>query len=222
MSLDLSIVVPSIRPDYLRGCVESIKQVIPEAEVVVVSTSVNCSLAQELGCVFVAEPENFVSLNAVFNEGFRAATRDFVLWFNDDAKLLKLPDVDLDPDTLYAIGVSENEKAEKADYYVKQHIIYYPDFGLFSRALGARLGWWDDRYTFYWADTDFACKVWESGDGVEPLLGSLVYHSPHRDESKEKGQALFGVDQEKFFAKWNSKRDMLNAKLGAKKNSKST
>ena len=142
-------------------------------------------------------------------------------WLNDDLELLRFPTNFIpEPDTVYALGVTNDKTKDKPEYWVRFHLVPYGDFCLFPRALGQRFGWWSDRYRFFYSDVEFILKFWRHANGLRNLEGSLVYHTAHEDALKRKIKKLLAEDGKIFYDTWGPMAKVLEEEVRKKQCSK--
>jgi hypothetical protein len=211
---NLSIVIPSIGRYSLQDCLQSVNQVLPSSEVIVVGPKKIRDIVEQFHAIFIEEPPSFYRMSEIFHIGFSAATKKYIAWLNDDTELLQFPaGFEPAPDIIYALGVTNDKAKDKPEYFCRHHLVPYCDFGLFAKELGQHFGWWSEEYKFYAADVGFVCKFWLYANGLKNLKGSLVYHSPCEDELKQKIKKLLTEDLGIFYNKWGPVADKLQNKV---------
>jgi len=227
--LDLSIVIPTVnRADSLKACLAAVRESTGQNyEVIVVdgassdgTAGILAEARGELGehlCVITEQcREGFVR---AANKGFRAARGRYVTWLNDDAR--PLPGsldraVECVGGTSDRVGlaamfhstpVSGNVAVAVSHRGRTYHVLHvrgtlYANFGVGSRELFERLGYFDERYFLNAADPDFSLKVWDAGFSVAPAFGALIDHDEIADHRRKVDVNCGATDNAKLFAKW--------------------
>ena len=156
-----------------------------------------------------------------YNQGFRAARGQYVMWLNDDSHplagaveaavaTLERPDlVDVGMVAFYHNLDREWNRLDSVQHAGQCYSIYnvrgyaYANFGLLRRDLGERLGWLDERYYFCAWDPDLSLKVQkEAGLLVVGCRQALIYHEELVDARKSQDMSIIDQDNGKLFAKW--------------------
>jgi GT2 family glycosyltransferase len=155
------------------------------------------------------------------NAGFGAARGRWVCQLNDDCELMpyavenavRFMEAPAHRDVgqaafFHDTPVRRNIEREirvEGTRYVVCHVrgLCFANFGLVSRELGDRLGWYDERFFMYGADPDFSLRVWhEAGLRVSPCAGALVRHLEVEDERSSGERRRQGEDNALLFEKW--------------------
>lgn len=136
-------------------------------------------------------PVNGVPRTAIqgFNSAFRAARGEYVAWFNDDCAVTAGWDVAafefMSQNSNVGVGAmswcdmhSDDARHHKCRFMVRSIWgVVYANFGIISRDLGERVGWFDERLTSaYGCDNSLCCRVMDLGLGVVAIAGSKVVH----------------------------------------------
>ena len=155
------------------------------------------------------------------NKGMRAATGEFIVQLNDDCRLmpyaienalhmLRAPahrdvgQLAFFHDTRVMRNVQQEITVDDVRYVVC-HVrgLCFANFGIASRDLYERLGYFDERFHMYGADPDFSLKVWhEAGLRVLPCPGALVRHLEWVDDRAATERAAQRTDNLRLFEKW--------------------
>ncbi len=154
------------------------------------------------------------------NKGFRAARGRCVTWLNDDARPVAgaldraMEQLAFAPRTVGMVALFhpahttgniafEAHHRGRAFHLLHVRGTLYANFGMASRALFERLGYFDERYFLNSADPDFSLKVWHAGLAVAPALGALIDHDEVQDDRRESDRSRGDEDNAKLFAKWD-------------------
>ncbi len=222
----VSIVVPTYgRAELLGRCLRSIGATVSLPHEVICVTVAGDEptrelLAGEPGVASVVQPERSGFVRAA-NAGFRAARGRWVCQLNDDCELMPYA-VENAVSFLSApahadVGQAaffhdspvrrniEREITVEGVRYVVCHVrgLCFANFGLISREVGERLGWYDERFFMYGADPDLSLRVWhEAGLRVAPCAGALVRHLEVEDGRSAEERRRQGEDNALLFEKW--------------------
>jgi len=171
--------------------------------------------------VNIAQPEREGFVRAA-NAGFRAARGEYLMQINDDTRLLRHSvqnairfleapahrDIGLAAffhNSPVTRNIHRQIQLDGRWFYVCQvRGLCYANFGLGTRDLYERLGFFDERYFMYGADPDFSLKVWhDAGLRVEPCPGALIEHDEQTDDRAATERAEQDRDNSLLFEKWN-------------------
>jgi GT2 family glycosyltransferase len=155
------------------------------------------------------------------NRGMRAATGEYIVQLNDDCRLmpyaienalhmLRAPahrdvgQLAFFHDTSVSRNIQQDITIDDVRYVVC-HVrgLCFANFGIASRALYERLGYFDEQFHMYGADPDFSLKVWhEAGLRVLPCPGALVRHLECADDRAAVERPAQRADNVRLFEKW--------------------
>lgn len=228
--VDLSIIIPTFnRCQPLVKCLTAIRDATQLAfEIIVVdgassdgTTDVLTQMGQSLGerLRVIREPrrEGFVK---AANKGFRVARGRHLTWLNDDARPLSrcldraVEQFALSPRTVGMVAMFHSSPVTRNIAFEAHHLgrafhvlhvrgTLYANFGVASRGLFERLGYFDERYFLNGADPDFSLKVWQAGLSVVPAIGALIDHDEIHDDRRDADLSRADNDNAKLFAKWD-------------------
>jgi GT2 family glycosyltransferase len=223
----VSIVIATYnRLERLKRCLDRVRaHVAIDHETIVVGGSAGDGteewLAAQTDVHFIREPQRAGATRA-YNQGFRAARGDYVMWLNDDsyplpgaveAALWMIERPDLTDVGLIAFYHNLDREWNRLDSVERDGHTYsiynvrgrpYANFGLLRRELLERLGFLDERYYFCAWDPDLALKVQlEAGLQVIGCREAFVYHEELIDERKTQDLSVVDGDNAKLFAKWS-------------------
>lgn len=228
--LDLSIVIPTYRrPRGLAACLAALpaaarmphEVILVDAggctETVAVIEQARRSLGERVVVIRETRPEGFVR---AINRGFRAARGRHLTWLNDDCRPLpRSLDRALDqlvraPRHVGMTALFHSSKTDRNIAFEACHLgrmfrvlhvrgTLYANFGLASRALFERLGFFDERYRFCGADPDFSLKCWNTGLAVVPAIGALIDHDETPDDRREADREQVQRDNALLFERWD-------------------
>lgn len=194
---ELSIVSGTVdRPEHLNRFVRSIVDHtdIPYELILVDSGDKPCVLESDL-----IRPEIKIlrdipraGYRQAYNKGFNAATGRYVVFLNDDVEVMKSWAIEavrfMDANKKWcgmgAIYFSENGPHGK--FEIREWLnLPYANFGVISKELGNRLGWFDDYIYTYGADNSLSFKVYLAGYSISGIPYCKVMHNPVMDLNKQ-------------------------------------
>lgn len=122
-----------------------------------------------------------------YNVAFRQASGEWVMWINDDCEV--------DPgyaETAIEFMRSHPEIGLGAFYYSDpNHIgwkvntcmfgMLYANFGILSRKLGDKVGWFDEDLTMYGNDNSLTYRILMAGKGVAAIPNARIIHHSTKD-----------------------------------------
>lgn len=227
---DLSIVIPTCnRSASLASCLVATRNSIRYThEIIVVdgassdaTTSVLESAREVMGdrLVVIREPRREGFVRAV-NKGFRAARGRYMVWLNDDSRPLDhaldraVEQLEYAPPSVGMLALFHPSHSTRKIAFKAQHrgtdfhVLHvrgtlYANFGMASRSVFERLGYFDQRYYLNGADPDFSLKVWNAGLSVAPAWGALVDHDEQHDARRQIDSERGAADNARLFEKWN-------------------
>src|SRR6185312_11199567 len=223
---DLSIVIPTFnRATSLASCLDSVRIGTQcQYEIIVVdgaSTDATSQVLEEARDVLgdrlkvIREPQREGFVRAT-NKGFRAARGRYLTWLNDDARPLgnaldrAIEQLAFSPRTVGMVALfcpahtTRNIAFEAHHQGRSFHLLHvrgtlYANFGIASRALWERLGFFDERYYLNGADPDFSLKVWNTGMSIAPAVGALIDHDELQDDRRDTDRSKGNEDNAKLF-----------------------
>ncbi len=184
----VSIVVPTTRFGCLRTLLNSIErntERIPYEVVVVSFLPVPSDIVSRCRVITEDKPAGCVK---AYNLGFRAARGHYLVHLNDDMEvcqgwLSNMLSAIGDRPVLGAFAFA----APRVKGYVTQELWGkpYANFGCITKSLMETLGYWDERFVHYGADSDFGLPVWHRGHQVIPVPAARVIHWGVEDEYRK-------------------------------------
>jgi len=163
------------------------------------------------------EPQGFVK---AVNLGFRCAAGKYISWLNDDAEyealaienavgLLSLP---CNRDAAVAAFYYESNFSLATEYlrtklrgrrFKMRHVrgLLFANFGLFRKSVLGKLGYFDERFSFYGADPDFCVRAWRAGYRVIPSVGSFVIQRRTKVHNRTRNVRKLIADNEALLKK---------------------
>jgi len=143
-----------------------------------------------------------------YNAAFRMATGKWVIWLNDDAEVEPLwadyaiGFMERNPNIgLGCIPYSENGCPAKVQTYLGMN---FANFGILSRELGNKIGWFDEDIRMYGADNSLTFRVLMQGKGVGVVhRNHLIKHHVVRDRVRDQNEAGQAVDNQKLMRNYH-------------------
>lgn len=154
-----------------------------------------------------------------YNNAFKVARGQWVLWLNDDAEVLPLYDVraiefmKAHPTiALGALPYSELRHGKWSNWHTNDwRGIPYANFGIIKRSLGDVLGWFDEDFYMYGADNSLAFRVLLAGYGISPIPGAYLLHHSPQDDTRAKHQKWRAQAAELFDRKYTPRYNRMHA-----------
>lgn len=145
-----------------------------------------------------------------YNRAFRLAKYDWVVWLNDDCEVVRDWDVRainfMKQFPEIGLGAFYFKDGSDRFYRVYEYQkMIYANFGIISRVLGNRLGWFDEFIKMYGCDNSLCFKVLLSGRGIGCIPKGKIIHHREQDELRQENEA--GQDEDaqrlmKRYKKW--------------------
>jgi len=141
------------------------------------------------------------------NALFRRASGSWVLFLNDDlevtpgwdeallAAAARFPKADL-------LCLPVLERGEQSAKILLYDGLPYACMGAVRREAGEALGWWDEGYSFYAVDPDFALRMIATGRWLAPVTETCVVHHRAADEARVSHRELLERDNERLRRLW--------------------
>ncbi len=223
----LSIIVATYRRlPRLQRCIESIRlHVRTPCETIVVTPDGSDGTLDWLGeqqDLRVIREERREGATRAYNKGFRTARGQYVMWLNDDARVLpgaveaalqfiqRADCGDVGVVAFYHNFDQSRNRLDTVEHAGRTYAMYnvrgwpYANFGLLRRSLLQELDYLDERYYFCAWDPDLSLKVQKiAGLRVVGCRAALIDHEELIDERKTADLTIATRDNEKLFAKWN-------------------
>ena len=181
--MDISVIVPIYIGENKHiamsvKCIELARQKtkLPYKLVIVETCS---DYFRDYADIHIYEKERTDSIRSV-NKGLRISTEDYVVVltndvFVNDNWLECLVDCFKIPDCGIATLASTESGNEKANKIIEE--IWFP-LTMTPQWLLKKIGYYDEEYKRYWADTDFILKTYEAGYKMYRNFNCVVEHSP--------------------------------------------
>jgi glycosyltransferase involved in cell wall biosynthesis len=128
-----------------------------------------------------------------YNELFRRARGELVAYLNDDVEVLphwsetvlaafeRHPEIDL-------VCIPLVEPGDPDPFLLLYQEMPVAQMGVLRREAGRALGWFDERFWFYGADTDLSLRVMDAGRRLAPAFGRPLLH--HRLDDGERDRNM--------------------------------
>lgn len=142
-----------------------------------------------------------------YNRAFSHARGEWVIWLNDDCEVMPGYDtaaiafMEAHPQIgLGALHYSEND----GPFHVNSAWgCIYPNFGIISRELGNKVGWFDDEcVVMYGCDNTLALRVLLADKGIADIPNARVLHHSEQDAERRENQKNRLADNQRLQAKY--------------------
>lgn len=180
---DLTVITGTVdRPVLFRKMLASIREhTAPVSWELIVADGSRPPLGKiEADNVTILSDPTRIGFSKALNKCACRARGRWVAWLNDD--------VEVQPgwaDAAIRFMDAHPEVGLGAFYWCDHHPpwkverawgILYANFGILSRSLGNRIGWFDEDIRLYGADMALAFRVLQTGKSVSPLPGARILH----------------------------------------------
>lgn len=196
MTIELSLITGSLnRAASLERLVQSIQKHTTTKWELIIADASEIPYKTEDERITVLEERPPLGHVAGYNQAFRAAIGDWVLWLNDDAEVCEgydsiaiefmrtHPQIGLGA-IYYKEGTLPN-----LPWHVNQHLgIVYANFGILLREVGNEVGWFGNDLSMYGADNQLTFNMLLSGRGVADIPGAHIIHHAEQDHSLRQHQ----------------------------------
>jgi GT2 family glycosyltransferase len=152
---------------------------------------------------------------------FKQARAPWVCWFNDDVQLILGWDIaaitfmQANRDCgIGAIYFKDQAYRNTSPHYCLQslHGLTYANFGFLPRSVGEELGWFDEAFWMYGADTDLSFRAVMAGYAVTGIPGCKCLHYRENDFHRKDNHERAQPDNVAFKARWDGKGQELRQK----------
>jgi GT2 family glycosyltransferase len=195
MTVELSVVIGTVdRPDHLQKFVNSVIQHtdIPY-ELIILDAGINPVDLNKIVIPgypirVIREPKK-LGFAKGYNVGFRAAQGKYVTFLNDDCVVQPHWAVEavrfMDKTPWCGLGAIYYSNYGDDPYHISEWLgLPYANFGIISKALGDKIGWFDECCYTYGADNSLTFKVLLDGWAIAGIPYSRVIHNPIGDANK--------------------------------------
>ncbi len=196
MNIELSIVTGTVdRPEALKRLLTSVKLHTDISYQMIVVDSGNVAVNYD---DYKDQFENFDLIRdypkkgytKAYNQGFAIAKGRYVVFLNDDAEVLRSWAIEavrfMDSNKWCGMGaIYFSEGGINGKYEIRSWLdLPYANFGVISKQLGDRLGWFDDYIYTYGADNSLTFKVYLAGQSITGIPHCKILHHPVMDLNK--------------------------------------
>lgn len=124
-----------------------------------------------------------------YNKGFRQAKGKYCVFLNDDCEVRPSWAIEavrfMDKTPWCGLGAIYFSNYGEDPYHISEWLgLPYANFGIISKALGDKLGWFDEVCYTYGADNSLTFKVLLDGLAIAGIPYSKIIHNPINDVNK--------------------------------------
>jgi len=191
---ELSIIIGTVdRPLHLNRFVQSIidHTDIPFELIIVDGGDKPANLSWDnRNNIKIIEDKPRAGYRQAYNKGFAAATGKYVVFLNDDVEVMRSWAIEavrfMDANKWCGMGaIYFSENGQGGPFQIREWLqLPYANFGVISKELGNRLGWFDDYIYTYGADNSLSFKVFLAGKTIVGIPNCKVLHNPIMDANK--------------------------------------
>jgi len=127
-----------------------------------------------------------------YNAAFRLAKGTWCIWLNDDAEVCPRYDVEAIRfmESHPTIGLGALHYSENGGPF---HVngawqTMYANFGILSKSIGEKVGWFDQAIGMYGADNSLAIKILLAGHGIADIPAARILHHSSKDQIRAENQ----------------------------------
>lgn len=206
---ELSIIIPSLRPQELAGCIKSIQNFTEDIdfEIIVISPFSPFDFGFDKRIVWVKRDQRDGVVAAV-NAGYPHATGIWITTLSDEVRVMhgwakNMIDFLKDQKSLDVMGnfrVVEHGEHPQFLYYG----MLFSIFPFLRKSLADKIGGlFDPAFGAFYADPDLGMRVWAACGKVVTCPNAFVFHPYRRDEINERSRLNHEEkDKETFIKRW--------------------
>jgi len=212
----LSVVVTSkLVRETLYTCLDSITEFTKEVDYEIV-LSVPDKLAPLEICMYPyikVVSTRKVGVIAAVNTGLYCSSGELVVWLADDIVV---------SEGWASRAIEALEKAESI-FQILSYVVWErglkilrtiegvpgANFSLMKKSFVEKLGYMDESYVSYGADTDFAMRVYKSGHLILPFYDAPLFHIVMHDETRDSAWVTYSKDQALLISRWSKELEIL-------------
>ena len=192
MTPDLSIVIGTVdRPQHLQNFIQSvIRNTDISYELIILDAGkIPAQIGNNKNIKVIREPKK-LGYSRGYNIGFKAAQGKYVTFLNDDCEVQPHWAVEavrfMDKTPWCGLGAIYYSNYGDDAFHISEWLgLPYANFGVISKALGDKLGWFDECCYTYGADNSLTFKVLLDGKGIAGIPYSKIVHRPISDPNKQ-------------------------------------
>ena len=212
MTIELSIVFGTVdRPIHLNKCLESIiNNTTIEYEVIILDAGKNPAKADsnfnKNNIKIIREPKR-LGFAKGYNIGFGQMTGRYAMFLNDDCVTLPYYDIEavrfMDRNPWCGLGAIYFSNYGTDPFHINEWLgLPYANFGVISKELGDRVGWFDEVCHTYGSDNSLTFKVLLEGKGIAGIPHSKIIHNPITDSNKQENMDRQSEDARNLLLKY--------------------
>ncbi len=150
-----------------------------------------------------------------FNRAFRESIGDWIIFLNDDAEVCPGYDsISIDFMNKHPkIGLGALHYSEGCGPFKVNSAwnCIYANFGIFRKAIGEAIGFFDEDLEMYGCDNSLAIRMLMAGQGVSDIPGTKIIHHSVQDRQRIENQINRPLDNEILTKKYMPHRQQWTA-----------
>ncbi len=212
MPIELSIITGTVdRPAHLQKFIKSvIKNTDIPYELIILDAGVNHPVEMAWDYkdpIYVIREEKKLGYAAGYNVGFRHAKGKYVTFLNDDCEVQPSWAIEsvrfMDRNPWVGLGAIYYSNYGDDPYHISEWLgLPYANFGVISKTLGDKLGWFDEVCFTYGADNSLTFKVLLDGKAIAGIPYSKIIHRPIMDSNKVQNMSKQPEDAKNLLLKY--------------------
>jgi GT2 family glycosyltransferase len=211
MKLKLSLVTGKVERDapFQRLVDSIIRETSVPWELVVADASQTAYVPQD-DRIRVLHEKPRLTHSRGYNAAFRACLGEWVIWLNDDAEVCPRYDTEaiafMESHPRVGMGALHYSECGGPFHVNSSWDVIYPNFGIFRKDLGERVGYFDEDIHMYGADNSLAFRILLSDHGIADIPKARILHHSEKDAIREGNQARRKADNRVLTEKYMPQR----------------
>lgn len=127
-----------------------------------------------------------------YNAAFRKASGEWIIWLNDDAEVCDGYDINaiqfMESHPKIGLGALHYSENGGPFHVNSAWQATYANFGIFRKALGEKVGFFDEELMMYGGDNSLAIRILIAGYGVADIPTAKILHHSENDPIRRDNQ----------------------------------
>ena len=205
---DLTVITGTVdRPAYFKKMLVSIETHTPPVKWELIVADGSRPALKKTGAdnVTLLADQARMGFSKALNRCARRARGRWIAWLNDDVEVQPgwadraIQFMEAHPE----VGLGAFYWCDKRPPWKVEQAwgIVYANFGIISRSLGDRIGWFDEEIRMYGADMALTFRVLKAGKSVSPVPGARILH--HRADDAFRRSNATDQSYKRLVSKYN-------------------
>lgn len=189
----LSLITGKVERDKpFQRLVDSIVRYTSVDYELIVADASEVPYVSELPNIKVIHEKPRLSHSKGYNAAFRAASGKWLLWLNDDSEVCPQYDVEaigfMECHPRIGLGALHYSETGGPFHVNSAWGCIYPNFGIFSKTLGEKVGYFDPDLTMYGCDNSIALRILMADYGIADIPNARILHHSEKDQIRRDNQ----------------------------------